>query len=435
MLQTVSIQNFKSLRDVTLKLQPVTLLIGPNNSGKSNFLKALTMVREYQLNRIQLPFYDLKRVYHKQWREDELPDQYPMKFAFRWDYSNRGVDSYAYQLELLGYDHEKNLLSTELIGCSENKIPVGLDTCQLHLWVANMYEFYVRPGAGMDYLFRDKESRDIATQIWNEESPNSIPYFKHGKYYPINLDFSHGKFIDEVTYRGGYFSFDLSELFSTMRIFSPGQKISGELTLDKHIMEDGSNLVAFLDNIRDEHSTEWKAIERDLNRCIPEFEGIDFRKVQVGNAVQKRFGLRDTAGKTFWADELSEGTIYFLILLAIIHQPHPPKVLLLEEPEKGIHPRRIAEVMELIFRLAEEKQIQIILSSHSTQVVDAFQEMPESVFVFDMVDGETKVNNLADIIDADTKESEIKGFPKIDFKKRTLSENWQGGFIGGVPVS
>jgi len=41
MLQKVSIQNFKSLKDVTLELQKVNLLIGPNNSGKSNFLKAL----------------------------------------------------------------------------------------------------------------------------------------------------------------------------------------------------------------------------------------------------------------------------------------------------------------------------------------------------------------------------------------------------------
>ena len=44
MLQKVSIQNFKSLKDVTLELQKVNLLIGPNNSGKSNFLKALEFV-------------------------------------------------------------------------------------------------------------------------------------------------------------------------------------------------------------------------------------------------------------------------------------------------------------------------------------------------------------------------------------------------------
>ena len=45
MLQKVSIQNFKSLKDVTLELQKVNLLIGPNNSGKSNFLKALERVK------------------------------------------------------------------------------------------------------------------------------------------------------------------------------------------------------------------------------------------------------------------------------------------------------------------------------------------------------------------------------------------------------
>ena len=47
MLQKVSIQNFKSLKDVTLELQKVNLLIGPNNSGKSNFLKALELLANY----------------------------------------------------------------------------------------------------------------------------------------------------------------------------------------------------------------------------------------------------------------------------------------------------------------------------------------------------------------------------------------------------
>lgn len=44
MLKRVSIQNFKSLKDVTLDLQKVNLLIGPNNSGKTNFLKALELI-------------------------------------------------------------------------------------------------------------------------------------------------------------------------------------------------------------------------------------------------------------------------------------------------------------------------------------------------------------------------------------------------------
>jgi len=257
----------------------------------------------------------------------------------------------------------------------------------------------------------------------------------------LEREHSNGDFLKTLSVDGEYLNFDLVTCFSTIKIYKPDpSKITKEslLLFDKNVNEDCSNLVAFLDNMRDEHPEVWNAIEKDLNKCIPQFEGINFGKVKInGNqeSIGKRFGLRDNLGKTYWADELSEGTIYFLALLAIVHQPNPPKILLLEEPEKGIHPRRIAEVMNLIFRLAEDKDIQIILTSHSTQVVDEFQDMPESVFVFDLIDGETKIKNLlTDIIEPDNQKAEQQNYAKLDFSKNSLGEHWAIGFLGGVPA-
>ncbi len=133
------------------------------------------------------------------------------------------------------------------------------------------------------------------------------------------------------------------------------------------------------------------------------------------------------------ADEVSEGTLYFMALLAIIHQPSPPKLLMIEEPEKGIHPRRLHEVMSFIFDLADKKDIQIIMTSHSPQVVNEFEDFPESVFVFDNENGETGVRNLLkDIIEPSDKKSEETNLPKINYTK-TLGEHWIYGFLGGVP--
>ena len=102
--------------------------------------------------------------------------------------------------------------------------------------------------------------------------------------------------------------------------------------------------------------------------------------------------------------------------MAIIHQPNPPKLLLLEEPEKGIHPRRISEIMDFIFELAELKNIQVILSTHSTQVVDEFKEMPENIFVFDKPDDARIIRNLqTDILDVDNEKLKAKGIPPIEW--------------------
>ena len=130
--------------------------------------------------------------------------------------------------------------------------------------------------------------------------------------------------------------------------------------------------------------------------------------------------------------KLSEGTLYFLALLAIIHQPNPPKLLLLEEPEKGIHPRRIKEVMQFIFLLSNRKDIQVILTSHNLDVLNFFRDMPENVFVFDKKDGATEIKNLyTDIIEPKEKKAEERGF-ELDLTDN-LGMQWKIGFFGGVP--
>ncbi len=140
----------------------------------------------------------------------------------------------------------------------------------------------------------------------------------------------------------------------------------------------------------------------------------------------------DKNKNVFWAEELSEGVLYFVAILAIIHQPNPPKLLLLEELEKGIHPRRIGEVIDYLEQLAEDKDIQIILTTHSPIVVDRFSHSPESIFVFDKEDDATVVQNLAEIIKEKNDNLEAQNLEKINYEE-SLGEYWLMGFLNGVP--
>ena len=142
----------------------------------------------------------------------------------------------------------------------------------------------------------------------------------------------------------------------------------------------------------------------------------------------------DPQGNAYWAEEVSEGVLYFLALLCIVHQPDPPKLLLLEEPEKGIHPRRIREVMDFIFELARLRDIQIILTSHSPYVVDYFADIPECISVFDRdpETSETVIHNAADIINETNEKLLAAGEERIHYSD-ALGEYWVSGFLGGVP--
>ena len=378
MLQKVSIQNFKSLKDVTLELQKVNLLIGPNNSGKSNFLKALEKY-SILLNTPQNSESVLK-----------IEDYY----------SKTSNEEISFKTTIID---DKELLRNNIVSFKYLNIRS----------ILSRWEFFMKDY--FDDWFDDQEEIDEKKQKLIKESH---PFFKN--------------------------------IFHNLIIYKPDpnsfQKPYPILPNQLLINYNASNLVAFFDALRDEYPENYKAIENDLHKCIPELSGLRFENVEInkhdnifkiyGDKTFKRLGLYDNVNKlTYWADELSEGTLYFLALLCIVHQPNPPKLLLLEEPEKGIHPRRIHEVMKFIFQLAEDKDIQVIMTSHNEHVLEEFTLIPEAVFIFDKdAEGATQVKNLKrDIIEPDTKKAEEFGIEPIDFTDN-IGENWFMGLMGGVPA-
>ncbi|RCR68319.1 chromosome segregation protein SMC [Larkinella punicea] len=365
MLKRVSIQNFKSLKDVKLNLEKVNLLIGPNNSGKTNFLKALEFFSSYNV----------------------------MKYPDNWNHTfNKRVE--------------------------DTIITISTSTTYGELFIKRIYKII---------------ADEVKEETWMDNQPREIDEL---------TDLQKKKL--DIEYRSSYIR------SNKLKIYTPQpEKIRGAYPIlagNDYIDEFGTNIIPFLELLRDKYRTNYYQIEQDLKRCLPEFDYISFDPVDIGSdhylrrsfgdKTFKRLGLHnEKSNLSFWADELSEGTLYFLILLCIIHQPNPPKLLLLEEPEKGIHPRRIHEVMNFIFRLADEKDIQIILTTHNENVLNEFTSMPEAVFVFNKdEEGATYVRNLQkDIIEPSHQRSREDGLEEIDFTD-DLGKNWMYGLLGGVPT-
>lgn len=350
MLSKIHIENFKSLRNVTLELQPVNLLIGPNNSGKTNFLKALEFLRRYRTSSCTVEEY------------------------FQNTYKHIAVEI------LLTVEGFAQSHSTRLV-------------------------------------WDEKQEAIIRTRFYNGEEENYTP------------------------------SHNLSNLIAsldTLGFYRPNPlkfTESQAVPYNNYINEDASNIVPFLDTLRERYKGSFAAIEEDLRKCIPEFHDFHLKiENTFTNKQDKRtflkWGLYSKSTKmTYWADELSEGVLYFVALLCIIHQPNPPKILLLEEPERGIHPRRIKEVVDFIFNLAQTKDVQVIMTSHHPYVLNEFEDIPEAVFVFDKdEEGATQIRNLQKdiIVPSDTKNDAL-GLPRIKFTQ-DLAEHWFSGFLGGVPA-
>jgi predicted ATPase len=114
-------------------------------------------------------------------------------------------------------------------------------------------------------------------------------------------------------------------------------------------------------------------------------------------------------GTVIGARELSSGLLVYLFFLVLVHREDAPRVLLIEEPETGLHPHRIHEVIKLL-RTLNDDGVQIVLTTHSPEVLSVCEPDEVRVFLRPHADSGTEVHALA-----------------ADFKKRMMRRDTLGG--------
>jgi predicted ATPase len=445
MINKITIKNFRSLKNISLDLQDVNVLIGANNSGKTNFFKALQFFSDFLNNKITT---DTQKLRDFSFNQEEIvisPNKKYNPITIQIT-TKEDLSEYFYCLEK--YDRQAY---SQFLGFIENNKqskdnnkPFIIN--DLNVILDNFSKFKLQT-FGNQYLGINSIDEPNIQRIYNN--------FKQGfNIYSDNLK------ISEQSHHGQYANFlknsdsfdgneqELLKIFNDLVIYQPNSSKLNKpapLSSDIAVKSDASNIIAFLDNMNGSYRKNFKQIEQDLRQCIEEFSEINLQTIDYDinelpeyekdkGKTFKKLGLTDKFGNIYWAENLSEGTLYFLALLGIIHQPNPPKLLLLEEPERGIHPRRINEVMDFIFRLAREKEIQIILTTHSPIILDCFQDFPEKVFVFDKnEEGATEIKNLEkDVLSSRRKKEQKNGIKPIDYQQN-MGAYWEAGFFGGVP--
>ena len=201
-----------------------------------------------------------------------------------------------------------------------------------------------------------------------------------------------------------------------------------QLAPNAEIQPDGSHLAVVLDRLRDLHPEHFEAVNNELHRWLPEFNRILFDTPNIG---ARRVALRTTeGGYKISAQNLSQGTLVSLALLTLAYLPQPPKVVCLEEPDHGLHPRLLRDVRDAIYRLAypegagkTREPVQVIATTHNPYFLDLFREHPEEIVIAEKVGLEAKFSRLSDRTDL----NEILG-------DAHLGDVWYSGVLGGVPA-
>ena len=212
----------------------------------------------------------------------------------------------------------------------------------------------------------------------------------------------------------------LSSLYESIRLYrdwgfgrkAPFRQPQSTDVRPTPLREDFSNLGMFLNRIRQDPRTKSNLIDR----LTDAYEGMnDFELNFEGGTIQVFFSEGDLAVP---ATRLSDGSMKYLCLLAILLNPHPPPIVCIEEPEMGMHPDLLPKIADLLVEASQQSQL--IVTTHSDILVDALTDRPESVVVCEKHDGKTSMTRLD--------RQDLSSW----LGKYRLGELWTTGQLGGV---
>jgi len=371
-IQKVEIKGFKSIRNATLDLQPVNVLIGANGAGKSNFVTFFATVHASL---------------------DGLLDGYVNLHG--------GANAFLHQGPRFS-DHiywSLDVATEEGIGCLAQqlsfKAPDSLSYTGL----------YSKVGNGRTSLPTYRS--DICAISAEKGREHSVKIFNGIK--------------DGI----GVYHFDDTSLKGPLR--GPAD-LSATLRLDGV----GSNLPAILYSyegleLRRSHSAARKQftsgafarITRMVRKFFPGFDKFVLAPEADGQRILLRWRQRGVA-TVYGPHQLSDGTLRAIALIALLLQPKEdlPNLIVIDEPELGLHPTGIELIAGLI--RAASRHCQVIVSTQSTTLLDFFE--PEEIVVVEAEKGTSQFRRLD--------RHELSRW----LRSYTISELWQKNVVGGSPL-
>jgi predicted ATPase len=193
------------------------------------------------------------------------------------------------------------------------------------------------------------------------------------------------------------------------------------------LTSNGGNLAAVLAHWEATQPPVFAAIQEEVRRILPEYDQLS-TTTRNGGTVELVLRLAD-GGDRVLGEALSQGTLYLLALITLAHDPNPPALLCIEEVDRGIHPRLLRGVRDVLYRLSypatqgsNRQPTQVIATTHSPYLLDLFREHPEEIVIAEKHGAAATFLRLSDR--ADIQELLREG---------SLGDMWFAGILGGVP--
>ncbi len=334
MFNSVHIENFKTIRDQTVSLEPLTVIVGPNASGKTSLLQAI----EYAV-----------RVFAAQTSGSEAGNN---DILTRWQTTTAEFYSKDMPLPILGGEDSKEMF-VELGTFIHENLSV---TSTPPNWFnpsdvipGECYGWILR-ASGWESEFLRRAFRDARLLLHLRLSARALREPHYAKSFPPTLEFD---------------GTGLASLLAFTALSDPD--VFEKMADDLRVLIPGFKRIRFTKSRITTVNTE---LVRVGDEMLPHRSNVDY----LGDAMVFDFDY----AKGIPASSVSDGTILVLGLLAVLHGPSQPKVLLLDDIEQGLHPKAQRKLLDLLGKLIERSPgLQIIATAHSPYLLDGLK--PEQV--------------------------------------------------------
>jgi predicted ATPase len=404
-LLELEVENFRTLRRVTIPLGPLTVLVGPNGAGKTNVLKVFEFLADIIRTDLQ-PALDLRGGFDQVafWGGERVPASIRIKVKALWTtYSSpKAPDEYELRISRRPAKTVRK----------PDESPLAP---RYRLERSETFQFKRVQGRGRRITIRGDRALVTDTGARQEPTERSIGISKLSSglsTLPRLSDDAGGSEVSTVARKLASFRvFDVRVDDARRPSRLPG--------FGEPLGDDAANLAAFLLNLSRRDEEAWQQLVEDAATVLPQLDGIDFdypgggaREVSI---VLRERGLRRA---TPLADA-SYGTIRLLGLLALLYDPEPPAFTCVEEIDHGLHPQAL-ELLVMRLREASERS-QFIIATHSPALADRLK--PEELVVCERRDdGSSAIPALA-LEEVRNVVSASEGLP--------LGELWFSGALGG----
>jgi predicted ATPase len=387
LLQSIRLKNLLSYgsEGVTLELEPLNVLIGPNAAGKSNLIEAISLLAAAPRDLLE-PLREGGGTLEWIWKGGGHPDAASLEVQVNY---RDGI--VIYNLTFSAVRYRFNLVDEHIN--YERSIPIQKTPLRRLVYDYNEGSPKIKARSGS--IIHDKSLDDV------DHEQSILSQVRGAAVYP------------EITY--------LANSFGRIAFFREGGQgrfIASRLPQkadlpEDFLLENAGNLSLVLNDLQHRPAIKKLILER-LKEFYEDVVDISTR-VQSG-AVQiylHERGLKEPVPAT----RLSDGTLRYLCLLVILLHPEPPPLICIEEPELGLHPDVIRTIGKLLIEASERTQL--IVTTHSESLVSALSEVPEAVVVCERDERGTQLRRL------DPKK--LKDW----LEQYTLGDLWAKGEIGG----